>query len=428
MKELYELGEAPPLGVVPPRMYAATLREPRFGVPRDAFQIEVLEVPKVGRTQVLVWVMAAGMNYNGVWAALGHPVNVIAARRRSGQTEDFHIAGSDAAGIVWNTGDGVSNVQVGDEVVLSCGTWDENAADIQAGADPITSSSARIWGYETNWGSFAQFALVEAYQCFPKPQQLSWAASACYMLTGATAWRMLHGYPPNTVGEDHPVLVWGGAGGLGAMAIQIVREAGGHAIAVVSDDAKRPFCMQLGARAVLNRGDSDHWGPLPNPDGPEFETWLAGAQAFGHRFWEAFGEKRNPKIVFEHPGLDTLPTSIFVCDNAGMVVICAGTSGFNADVDLRYLWMRSKRLQGSHFSSTRQILEFNGMVVDGRIEPPLTQVSDLHDVGEAHQLMYENRHPPGKTAILVNASDERCTIARSDPSCSDFPDGSIVMA
>ena len=50
--------------------------------------------------------------------------------------------------------------------------------------------------------------------------------------------------------------------------------------------------------------------------------------------------------------MDTVPTSIFLVDTGGMVVICAGTSGFNATVDLRYLWMRQKRLQGSHFANT----------------------------------------------------------------------------
>ena len=63
--------------------------------------------------------------------------------------------------------------------------------------------------------------------------------------------------------------------------------------------------------------------------------------------WDVLGEKRSPRIVFEHPGETTIPSSVFVCDTGGMVVICAGTTGFNATVDLRYLWMRQKRLQGS---------------------------------------------------------------------------------
>ena len=212
-QEIYRPGEMPPPGYVPERMHASLIREERFGEPRDAFQIEEVAVPEVGPKQVLVWVMAAGTNYNNVWAALGAPVNVIGARQRQGASEDFHIGGSDASGVVWAIGEEVTNVSVGDHVVLSCGMWDEDAPDIVAGADPITSSSNKIWGYEENWGSFAQFALVDYYQCFPKPPQLTWEAAAAYMLVGATAWRMLQGWPPHTVQEGDAVLVWGGAGG-----------------------------------------------------------------------------------------------------------------------------------------------------------------------------------------------------------------------
>ena len=213
VKDLYEIGEMPPLGHVPKQMYASLIRAERFGQPRDAFKIEVIDVPEVGPKQVLVWVMAAGTNYNNVWAALGSPVNVIGARQRQGATEDFHIGGSDASGIVWATGPEVTNVKVGDHVVLSCGMWDENAPDILAGGDPIMSSSNKIWGYEENWGSFAQFTLVDHYQCYPKPKQLTWEAAAAYMLVGATAYRMLMNWTPHTVREGDVVLVWGGAGG-----------------------------------------------------------------------------------------------------------------------------------------------------------------------------------------------------------------------
>ncbi|RLT36167.1 MAG: crotonyl-CoA carboxylase/reductase [Chloroflexi bacterium] len=409
-QEIYALGEVPPLGTVPKRMHASLIRAERFGQPRDAFKIEEVDVPTPGPKQVLVYVMAAGTNYNNVWAALGSPVDVIGARMRRGATEDFHIGGSDASGVVWAVGAEVSNVKVGDEVVLSCGMWDENAADIKAGAEPITSSSNKIWGYEENWGSFAQYALVDSYQCFPKPKHLSWEAAAAYMLVGATAYRMLAGWPPHTVRPGDPVLVWGGAGGLGVMAIQIVRELGGVPIAVVSGPERAEYCMSLGAKGVINRKDFDHWGRLPDIDDAEaFAKWMTGARAFGAKFWEVLGDRRSPKIVFEHPGEATIPTSIFMADNAGMVVICAGTSGYNADVDLRYLWMRQKRLQGSHFASTEQCAAFNQLVMDTRIDPCLSQTFAFDQVGESHQAMYENRHAPGNMAILVNAPREGMT-------------------
>ncbi len=409
-KDIYALGETPPPGYVPKRMHASLIRAERFGEPKDAFQVEEIDVPSVGPKEVLVWVMAAGTNYNNVWAALGQPLDVIATRQRQGAEEDFHIGGSDASGVVWAKGDEVTNVDVGDHVVLSCGRWDEDAADIQAGADPMTSSSNHIWGYESNWGSFAQFALVDHYQCHPKPPQLSWEASAAYMLTGATAWRMLHGWPPHVVEEGDPVLIWGGTGGLGSMAIQIVREAGGIPIAVVSDQAKFEFCLQMGAQGVINRKEFEHWGRLPDIDDAEaIGEWMKGAGAFRNKFSEILGRRGAPKIVFEHPGEATIPTSTFLVDNAGMVVICAGTSGYNADVDLRFLWMRQKRLQGSHFANTDQCREFNDMITEGRIDPALSRTFAFDEIGLSHQMMKDNVHPPGNMAILVNALEEGLT-------------------
>jgi crotonyl-CoA carboxylase/reductase len=107
--------------------------------------------------------------------------------------------------------------------------------------------------------------------------------------------------------------------------------------------------------------------------------------------------------VFEHPGQDTIPTSIFVCERGGMVVICAGTSGFNATLDLRYHWMRQKRLQGSHFANDEQAKGINDLVTEKKIDPCLSKVFTFEETGLSHQWMGENKHPPGNMAVLVNA-------------------------
>ena len=405
--EVCPLGEMPELGVIPQRMLAQLIRPERYGPPRDAFRIEEVPIPLPRAGEALVYVMAAGVNYNNVWAALGRPVDVVRARNRAGEPEEFHIGGSDASGIVWAVGEGVDNVKVGDEVVVHCGVWDPKDPWITGGGDPIVATSNRIYGYETNFGSFAQFTRVQAHQCLPKPPALSWAASAAYMLVGATAYRMLMGWDPHTVRKDDVVLIWGGSGGLGCQAIQIVRAQGGRPVAVVSDDEKGEWCMSLGAVGYLNRKRFTHWGTLPdwrNEDA--YNAWAAGARTFGKALWEVVGERQNPRIVFEHPGEDTIPTSIFVCDNGGMVVICAGTSGYEATVDLRYLWMRQKRLQGSHFANDEQAAALNDMVAAGKVDPCLSRTFGFAEVGECHQLMFENRHPKGNMSILVGARDE----------------------
>ena len=404
MKPLYELGEIPETGVVPERMLAQVIRQDRFGEPSKAFAQEEIPVPSIGPREVLVMVMAAGVNYNNVWAALGSPVDVIATRQKGGEPEDFHIGGSDASGVVWAVGDEVTNFKVGDEVVVHCGWWNHDDPHIVAGKDPCLSPSMRIWGYEINYGSFAQLAKVQDHMCLPKPPDLTWEEAAAFMLVGATAYRMLHGWSENEVKEGDVVLVWGGAGGLGCMAVQVVKAAGGRAVAVVSSDDKFDFCTNLGAVGVINRKNFDHWGMLPHwKDDEAYGVWFKGAREFGKALWDVLGERISPRIVFEHPGEATIPTSIFVCDTGGMVVICAGTTGYNATVDLRYHWMRQKRLQGSHFANDDQAKGINDLVIAGKVNPCLSRVFEFADTGACHQLMHDNLHPSGNMAILVQA-------------------------
>ncbi|WP_223184215.1 crotonyl-CoA carboxylase/reductase [Streptomyces sp. CBMA152] len=403
-KDLYDIGQMPPLGEVPSRMHASVIRPDRYGPPEQGFAMEVVDTPRVGRGQVLVYVMAAGINYNNVWASLGYPYDVIAGRQKRGEPEDFHIGGSEGSGIVWAVGEGVSCVKVGDEVMLSGCTWDETAQDIRMGADPMTSATQNAWGYETNYGSFAQYALVDDYQCHPKPANLTWEEAACFLLTGATAYRQLCGWAPHTVEPGDPVLIWGGAGGLGSMAIQITRIRGGVPIAVVSDEERGKHCLELGAEGFINRNEFDHWGRLPDTtDSAAMGKWMKGVRAFGTKFWDVLGERRAPKIVLEHSGQNTIPTSMYLCDTAGMVVICGGTSGYNGDVDLRFLWMRQKRLQGSHFANIRQCRQVIELAASKKLDPCLSWVGDFEETGLAHQLMYENKHPSGNMAVRVNA-------------------------
>ena len=138
-------------------------------------------------------------------------------------------------------------------------------------------------------------------------------------------------------------------------------------------------------------------------DDAGYAEWLAQARAFGRAFWDALGDKQNPSIVFEHPGEATVPTSGFMCETGGMVVICAGTTGYNATLDLRYHWMRQKRFQGSHFANDDQAKGVNDLVIAEKVDPCLSRTFEFSETGACHQLMRENRHPNGNMAILVNA-------------------------
>ena len=404
-KEIYEIGEIPPIGEVPKSMYAQLIRADRFGHPTQAFKVEKIHVPALKPDDVLVFVMAAGINVNNVWAALGSPVDVIGARQKAKYDHsDFHIGGSDASGIVYAAGSEVKNLKIGDRVVIHCGVWERDCPAVRRGDDPMYDPSFKIWGYETNWGSFAQFTKVQAHQCMPKARHLTWEQAAAPTLVGSTAYRMLMGWAPNTVRKGDVVLIWGAAGGLGSMAIQLVRAEGGVPVGVVSNDKKIDFCIKLGAKGCINRKKYLHWGMMPHwKDTAGYNKWAAECRNFGKAIWDIVGERQNPRIVFEHPGEDTIPTSVFVCETGGMVVICGGTTGYNAVSDLRYLWMRQKRLQGSHFANDEQAYAFNQLVVDGTIDPCLGETFPFDQIGHCHQLLHDNNAPEGNMAALVGA-------------------------
>ncbi|MBN1411864.1 MAG: crotonyl-CoA carboxylase/reductase [Spirochaetales bacterium] len=403
--KLYDIGTIPPLGHVPEKMRAWTIREDRYGEPMTAFQEEIVDVPEPNDDEMLVCTMAAGINYNGIWAAKGVPKNLIRDHKVYGDNTQFHICGSELSGIVYKVGKNIQRHKVGDRVVVGGPQWDYDCPVVKAGDDPMYSPSFRIWGYEINYGAFGQFALVREEQIVPKPVHLSWDEAASYIVSGVTSYRMLYHWKENQVKPNDIVLVWGGAGGIGSMAIQIAKHAGALPIAVVSDDSKFEFCISLGAIGCINRKDFDHWGVMPHwDDERKYRKFLAGAIRFRKAIWKIIGEKRNPNIIVEHPGENTLATSAFICQSGGMVVLCGGTTGYNASFDLRPFWYFQKRFQGSHAGTTRDGLAFNALVMNKNISPALTEVFPWKELPHAHQLMAENRHPMGNTAVLVGAA------------------------
>ncbi|WP_395676060.1 zinc-binding dehydrogenase [Inquilinus sp.] len=118
---------------------------------------------------------------------------------------------------------------------------------------------------------------------------------------------------------------------------------------------------------------------------------------------QAAGPGGEVDIVFEHPGRDTFAVSSFLVKRGGMVVFCAATSGYDLTFDARYVWMRQKRIQGSHFANLKQAAEANRLVMAGRIDPCLSEVFPWDQLPEAHARMLRNQHPPGNMAVLVHS-------------------------
>jgi len=385
-------------GELPETMTAWVIREERLGEPVDAFQLEEIETPQPGAFEVIVRVMAAGVNFNNVWAALGEPISVM----RYGDHPQYghHIGGSDASGIVWKVGEGVTRWQPGDEVVIHCNQASYEDPEVH-GLDPLAAPSQQIWGYETTWGSFAQFTKVQAQQLLPKPRHLSWEEAASYGLTYFTAYRMLMDQAKLQPG--HRVLIWGAAGGLGVFATQLCKIAGAQSVGVVSSAEKGELVKQLGAVGYIDRNDFTGMmrkgGESPEEEKARFKE--------SRRFCKAVEEQLGgpPDIVFEHVGRATFPTSVLCVRPFGRVVICGATSGYQLDFDVRYLWMRQKQIIGSHFANAWEATKANELIEQSLVRPVLWQTMGFEKVAEAHQLLRDNKHL-GKIAILVGATEE----------------------
>jgi crotonyl-CoA carboxylase/reductase len=387
-------------GVLPKTMLAWAIRKEREGEPKDAIQLEEIEVPEPGPFEAIVRVMASSVNYNNIWASLGRPVSIFGEGDHP--EHGHHIGGSDAAGIVWKVGEGVTRWKPGDEVVVHANRASYEDPEVH-GLDPLAAPSQLAWGYQTTWGGFGQFAKTQAQQLLPRPKNLTWAESASYGSGYFTAYRML--IDKCQLQAGHNVLIWGAAGGVGVFAVQLCKAAGANAVGIVSSDEKGELVKELGAVGYINRDEFPEMmrteANLVDPAADKER--FAATRAFAKRVKEILGDA--PDIVLEHVGRDTFPTSVFVLKPFGKVVICGATTGYRLDFDARYLWMRQKQIIGSHFANAYECWRANQLMIEGRVRPVIWKTVGFDAVPEAHQLMYENRHQ-GKIAVLVGAESE----------------------
>jgi crotonyl-CoA carboxylase/reductase len=368
---------------VPEMMDAWVIRENRHGSPLNALRKETIRVPAIGPTEVLLSVMAAGVNFNGVWACRGYPVPL--SGLKTGY--DFHIPGSDAAGIILQVGSGVERWTPGDEVIVTCNVSCHQCPACD-GPSSLACEHQRIWGFETNWGSFAPIAKVQVQQLLPKPPRLSWEEAGSYGLCLFTAYRMLVTQGGLRAGEN--VLLWGAGGGLGVFAIQLCLLFGAHPICVVSSIEKANLCRRLGAELIIDRQRFDL-------------TQQVGIREFGRELRHLTGGE-DPDIVFEHVGQATFPTSVYVCKRFGRIVICGATTGYDLTFDVRHLWMRQKSIIGSHIANLYEADQANRLVIEGKIQPVLTHTLAFNQVPEA-QALQEDRYHLGKIAVLIGAPE-----------------------
>jgi crotonyl-CoA reductase len=305
---------------------------------------------------------------------------------------DYHVIGSDAAGIVLRAGDAVRRWSVGDRVVVYPARIDEQ--DPMSQTDGVLSDSALAWGYETNFGGLAQFTVVKASQLLPKPPQLTWEEAACNTLCAMTSYRMLVGPKGAQLKQGDVVLVWGATGGVGSYAIQFARNGGAIPVGVVNSERKEGLLHALGCDVVIRRD-------LLGLDG--LSSGIAVGKVVRKEIRRQLGE--DPHIVVDCIGRKTFDASVYVARRGGAVVTCGSSTGYRHEFDNRHLWMGLKRIIGSHGANWQEAWETNRLIERGMILPVLSSVFTLEEAGEAARFVQSNDHV-GKVGVLCLAERE----------------------
>jgi NADPH:quinone reductase-like Zn-dependent oxidoreductase len=320
--------------------------------------------PVIRPGEVLVRVRACALNRLDLWVRQGLPNVPIPLP---------HIPGSDVAGEIAQAGAEVATVRVGQKVVLAPGVTCGKCAACLAGLDNRCRQFTNL-GYMID-GGCAEFVRAPEVNCLPYPENLSFEEAAAVPLVFQTAWHMLVARAELRPGED--VLVLGAGSGVGSAAIQVAKFFGAQVIATAGTDAKLARARELGADHTINHKSQkirDEVRRITN--------------------------KRGVDVVFEHVGTATWDDSLASLAASGRLVTCGATTGYDAKVDLRFLFSRQLSLLGSYMGTKNDLRTVMKLVAAGRLKPIVDRVFPLADAAAAHVYL-ESGAQFGKVVLTV---------------------------
>ena len=311
--------------------------------------------PSIRAGDVLVRVRACALNHLDLWVRGGLPGVLIPLP---------HIPGSDVAGEVAKIGSDVTTVRVGQKVVLAPGVTCGKCAACLAGLDNRCRQFTNL-GYLID-GGCAEFVRVPEVNCLPYPENLSFEEAAAVPLVFQTAWHMLVSRAELQPGED--VLILGAGSGVGSAAIQVAKFFGARVIATAGTDAKLEKARQLGADHTINHRSQKIREEV-----------------------RRITNKRGVDVVFEHVGTATWDDSLSSLAPSGRLVTCGATTGFDAKIDLRFLFSRQLSLLGSYMGTKSELYTVLKLVASGRLRPIVDCVFPLAEAVAAHTYLESSR-------------------------------------
>lgn len=335
----------------------------QFGGP-EVLQYEDIPDPHPRKDQVLVRVKACSLNHLDLWVRKGLPGVKLP-----------HILGSDIAGEVAEVGEYVTDIKVGQRVLIApihfCGLCLKCLAGLQNQCREFT-----VLGNGVDGGN-CDLVAIPAANIIPIPDSFDFIQAASVPLVFVTAWHMLVGLAG--VRQGQTVLVLGASSGVGIAAIQIAKLFHCRVITTAGDEKKLEKARALGADHGINHYQqkiSEEVRKITNKEGVD--------------------------IVVEHVGAATWDESIRSLKNAGTLVSCGATTGPSVSIDLQHLFARQLRLFGSYMGTMAELHEVLGHVFAGRLKPVVDRRFPLSDVRSAHEYL-EKSQMFGKVILEVGA-------------------------
>src|SRR5574337_828781 len=331
------------------------------GGPEVLRYTEVAE-PKIRATEVLVRVRACALNHLDLWVRRGLP----------GITFPMpHIPGSDISGEVAKIGDLVTRVKVGQKVVLAPGVSCGQCPPCLAGADNSCRKYTNF-GYMID-GGCADYVRSPEVNCIPLPGDLSFDEAAAVPLVFLTAWHMLFSRAKLQPGED--ILVLGAGSGVGSAAIQIAKLVGARVIATAGSEDKLKKARELGADETINHSKQNILDEV-----------------------RRLTDRRGVDVVFEHVGVATWEMSVLSLASGGRLVTCGATTGYDAKIDIRYLFSKQLTLLGSYMGSKAELYDVLKLIGRRKLRAVVDRVLPLAQCAQAHELL-EKREQFGKIVL-----------------------------
>jgi len=328
----------------------------------EALVYEEAAEPSIKANEVLVRVRACALNHLDLFVRAGIPGMKFAMP---------HVLGSDIAGEVVAVGELCERVKPGMRVLLSPGLSCRQCEHCVAGNDNYCRRYT-IFGLGVDGGN-AELLAAPEYSVIPIPDDLPFEEAAAAPLVFLTAWHMLMGRARLQPGED--VLVLAASSGVGQAAVQIAKMFQCRVIATAGGEEKLARARELGADHAIDHYTQDISAEVKKLTG-----------------------KRGVDVVFEHVGVATWPKSLESLATAGRLVTCGATTGFDAKLDLRFLFSKQWSLLGSFMGTMGELHQVLKFVFRKQLRPVVDRVYPLAEIRAAHERL-EAKEQFGKIVV-----------------------------